>query len=250
MGESDAPGSVLVVEDEPRYRRLVTANLELAGYEVREAATGHDAVQGVYEREPDAIVLDLRLPDASGLVLCQRLRRLTLAPILVLTALDGEDVLVQALDAGADDFVAKPFSPAELVARLHALIRRSRRSTEGQVLACGDVRLDPDTRSVEAAGRRTRLTPTEWRLLREFVRHPGKLLTREHLLATVWGSEHLSEHEYLRVYIGRLRRYIEPDPRRPAYLVSYVGAGYALYPSARSVDDGATQRPAGPPGPS
>lgn len=222
--------SVLIIEDEPKYRRLIATNLRMAGYQTREAEDGHRALQEVYDKEPDIILLDLRLPDMSGLTLCERLRKLTVVPILVITALDTEEALVQSLDLGADDYVSKPFAPSELLARIRALLRRahSPASLDGEI-GCGRVQLNAKTREMTAGDKVTRLTPTEWRLMREFVGQCGKVLPHEHLLGKVWGAGYQEEHEYLRVYVRRLRHYIEPDPRHPVYLVSHAGIGYALY---------------------
>ncbi len=228
--DGDLLASVLIVEDEAKYRRLIIANLRMAGCTVREAASGHEAVQALYEHEPDVILLDLRLPDVDGIVLCQRLRSLTQAPILVLTALDTEQALVESLEAGADDYISKPFSPTELLARLRALLRRGRSQPEVDRPGCGDVRLDPKGRRLIARDRVTHLTPTELRLAAVFVAHCGKVVTHEYLLTRVWGAGYTEEREYLRVYIRRLRQYIEPDPKRPVYLISHLGVGYALYP--------------------
>lgn len=231
-------GTILVIEDEVRYRRLITTNLRMAGYHVREAGNGRDAIQSVYQKDPDAILLDLRLPDLDGFTLCQRLRKMTATPIVVLTALDTEEALVQALDLGADDYVSKPFSPSELLARLRAVMRRSQAAWAADEVGCGQISFQPETREVTVRGRTTRLTPTEWRLLRELARQCGKIVSHEYLLGKVWGPAYQEEHEYLRVYVRRLRQYIEPDPRRPEYLISYAGVGYALYPHSHGGNRG------------
>lgn len=222
--------ALLIVEDEEKYRRLLKTNLLLEGYQVTEAGNGHDAIQAVYGKEPDAIVLDLRLPEMDGFQLCRRLRQITSAPILVLTALNTEADLIHALDLGADDYMTKPFSLQELLARLRALIRRSSGAAEDTSLSCGDINLVPDVRELEVRGARTRLTPTEWKLMQEFVNNGGKVLTHEHLLTKIWGPEYRTDHEYLRVYVRKLRTYLEPDPRRPVYLITQAGVGYILYP--------------------
>ncbi|MCL5116404.1 MAG: response regulator transcription factor [Firmicutes bacterium] len=227
----DILGTVLVIDDEAKYRRLIRANLAMAGYDVQEAADGHEALQVIYQREPDVVLLDLRLPDMDGFTLCQRIRKMSSVPVMVLTALDSEADTIQALDLGADDYLSKPFSPGEMLARIRALLRRSRDLLQAEPMGCGDIRLAKDTREVEGPTGRVRLTPIEWRLCLELTSHCGKVLTHEHLLSRVWGAEYLSEHEYLRVYIRRLRSYIEPDPHHPVYLVSHAGVGYALYPS-------------------
>jgi len=223
--------TVLVVEDEEKYRRLLVTNLKLEGYAVTPAATGQEALQVLYEREPDLILLDLRLPEVDGFELCRRFRQITSTPILVLTALNTEADLIHALDLGADDYMTKPFSLQELLARIRALIRRSQSMVGEEDFKCGQVRLIPGLREVEVVDHRHRLTPTEWQLMRELIVHCGKVLTHEHLLTKVWGAEYRNEHEYLRVYVRRLRSYIEPDQKRPVYLVIHTGVGYILYPT-------------------
>lgn len=238
MSPDESVGAaILVVEDEAKYRRLIRTNLAMAGYEVIEAEDGHQALQALYDREPDLIMLDLRLPDIDGFQLCERLRARTAVPILAVTALNTEADTVRALDLGADDYIQKPFSPAEVLARVRALIRRSQTLGRPQAFECGNIRLEPQSREVVVRGEaRTHLTPTEWRLLRELVLNCGKVLTHEQLLSRVWGIEYQSEHEYLRVYIRRLRGYIEPDPHEPRHLISHAGVGYALYPHPHGND--------------
>ncbi len=230
-------GLVLVIDDEAKYRRLITTNLKMAGYDVAEAANGHEALTLIYDREPDVVLLDLRLPDMDGFHLCERIRKLSSVPVMVLTALNSEADTIQALDLGADDYLAKPFSPGEMLARIRALLRRSRDLLQAEDAGCGDIRLLKDTRELEGPTGRVRLTPIEWKLCQELTAHCGKVLTHEHLLGKVWGPGYQSEHEYLRVYIRRLRGYLEPDPHHPVYLVSHAGVGYALYPSPHGERD-------------
>lgn len=222
--------TILVVEDEDKYRRLLIANLEFEGYEVKGAANGTEALHSVYEEQLDLILLDLRLPEIDGFELCRRFRKVTTVPILALTALNTEADLIHILDLGADDYMTKPFSLQELLARIRALLRRSASQFTPEDLCCGNIRLLKDLREVEVSDKRHRLTPTEWNLLREFVTHCGKVLTHEYLLSKIWGVEYQNEHEYLRVYTRKLRSYIEPDPKRPVYLVTQAGIGYILYP--------------------
>ena len=226
--------TILIVEDEEKYRRLLKTNLLLEGYQVTEAGNGHDALQAVYGREPDAIVLDLRLPEMDGFQLCRRLRQITSTPILALTALNTEADLIHALDLGADDYMTKPFSLQELLARLRALIRRSSGDAAEATLSCGDISLVPDVRELAIRDARNRLTPTEWKLMQEFVGNCGKVLTHEHLLTKIWGPEYRTDHEYLRVYVRKLRACLEPNPRRPVYLITQAGIGYILYPKPRA----------------
>ena len=223
-------GRVLVVDDEPKYRRLIVTNLHFAGYETDEAEDAASTLGALAAAEPDLILLDLRLPGSDGVQLCRRIRERSWVPIIMVTALDAEPQLVAGLDAGADDYVAKPFSPEELLARIRAVLRRHRQRVPSEHLACGGVALDGDTRTVVADERATRLTPTEWRLLAEFVRQCGKVLTHEYLLTRVWGAGYQSDHEYLRVYVRRLRQAIEADPRHPVRLVTHAGIGYVLKP--------------------
>ncbi|OPG17209.1 response regulator transcription factor [Ferroacidibacillus organovorans] len=224
--------SILIVEDEERYRRLLSMNLELEGYRVTAVSDGHAALEQVFEREPSLVVLDMRMPEMDGFELCKRLRKITSVPILALTALNTESDLIHALDFGADDYMTKPFSLQELMARIRALLRRSQSLLIEEELTCGPFRLLHETREVEAFEQRTRLTPTEWNLLKELVQHAGKVLTHEHLLGKIWGPEYQDQHEYLRVYVRRLRSYLEPNPKRPVYLVTIAGIGYILYASA------------------
>ncbi len=228
--------AILVIEDEDKYRRLLTANLEFEGYMVKGKANGIEALQAVYEEEPDLILLDLRLPEIDGFELCRRFRKVTSVPILVLTALNTEADLIHILDLGADDYMTKPFSLQELLARIRALIRRSASQFTPEDLCCGNIRLLKDVREVEVGEQRYHLTPTEWNLLREFVTHCGKVLTHEYLLAKIWGVEYQNEHEYLRVYTRKLRSYIEPAPKRPVYLVTQAGIGYILYPTPHGTE--------------
>lgn len=230
--------SILVVEDEPKYRRLIVTNLKLAGYNVQEAENGHVALQLLHDHEPDLVLLDLRLPELDGFEVCQRIRRLSPLPIIVLTALNTEMDIIRALDMGADDYVIKPFSSEELMARIRALLRRSHASlvSADEPLTCGQITLKMEERAIVHGDKRTRLTPTEWRLMREFVINCGKVLTHEHLLGRVWGPGFQQDNEYLRVYVRRLRSYIEPDSRRPVYLITHAGIGYVLHPSEHGTE--------------
>ncbi len=241
---SGVGGRVLVVDDEPKYRRLIVTNLRLAGYDTDEAGDAASTLKVLADTEPDLILLDLRLPGVDGVQLCRRIRERSWVPIIMVTALDAEAQLVAGLDAGADDYIAKPFSPDELLARIRAVLRRHRQSVPREQLACGGVALDSDARTVTADGRATRLTPTEWRLMAEFIRQCGKVLTHEYLLTRVWGSAYQSDHEYLRVYVRRLRQAIETDPRHPSRLVTLAGIGYVLKPSAAPPSGAGSTSPA------
>jgi two-component system KDP operon response regulator KdpE len=218
---------VLVVDDEPQILRALQTNLRGAGYEVATAATAQEAVAAAATAPPEAVVLDLVLPDRSGTEVCRELRTWSAVPILVLSALGEEREKVAALDAGADDYVTKPFGMDELLARLRALLRRAG-PPEGPVVELGDLRIDLEQRSLHVRGEPVRLTPTEWQLLALFARHPGKLLTHPTILREVWGPAYGGESHYLHVYVSQLRRKLELDPARPRHLLTEPGAGYRL----------------------
>jgi two-component system KDP operon response regulator KdpE len=218
---------VLVVDDEPQILRALTTNLRGGGYDVQQAANGEQALAAVAVRPPDAVILDLVLPDVSGVEVCREIRRLSDVPVLVLSAVGEERTKVEALDAGADDYITKPFGMDELAARLRAVMRRVPRSSE-PVLRVGEIEVDLEEQGVRLAGRPLRVTPTEFALLRVFCENPGKLLTHRMILQRVWGPSYQVESHYLHVYISRLRQKIERDPARPGYLVTEPGAGYRL----------------------
>jgi len=218
---------VLVVDDEAQILRALETNLRGAGYEVETAATSQDALARAAARPPDAVVLDLVLPDGSGTDVCRELRRWSPAPIVILSVIGEEREKVAALDAGADDYVTKPFGMDELLARLRAALRRTVPAGE-PVLRIGELVVDLAGRSVSVGGRPVALTPTEFELLALFARHEGKLLTHPTILREVWGPAYGTESHYLHVYVSQLRRKIEPDPARPRYLLTEPGAGYRL----------------------
>jgi two-component system KDP operon response regulator KdpE len=218
---------VLVVDDEPQILRALQTNLRGAGYEVETAATAEQALAAAALKPPDAVIVDLVLPDRSGTEVCRELRRWSSAPILVLSVVGEEREKVAALDAGADDYVEKPFGIDELLARLRAALRRAG-PPGGPVLEIGDLVVDLDKRSVEIAGKPVQLTPHEFELLRVLAQNEGKLLTHPTLLREVWGPAYGDESHYLHVYVSNLRRKIEPDPARPRYLLTEPGAGYRL----------------------
>jgi two-component system, OmpR family, KDP operon response regulator KdpE len=218
---------VLVVDDEPQILRAVSANLRGAGYEVETASTGEEALASAAMRPPDAVILDLVLPGKSGTDVTRELREWSKAPVILLSAVGDERDKVAALDAGADDYVTKPFGIDELLARLRAALRRATPTGE-PVLQVGDLRLDLEKRSASFAGRHLTLTPHEFTLLRVFMQNEGKLLTHPSLLREVWGPQYHDESHYLHVYVSQLRRKIEPDPARPRYILTEPGAGYRL----------------------
>jgi two-component system KDP operon response regulator KdpE len=218
---------VLVVDDEPQILRALQMKLRDAGYAVETAATAKDALAQAAMRPPEAVILDLLLPDGSGTDVCRELRRWSSAPILVLSAVGEEKEKIDALDAGADDYVTKPFSGDELLARLRAALRRTGPSTE-PVIEVGELRIDREKRSVTMAGEAISLTPTEYDLLRLLAENEGKLLTHPAILRAIWGPAYHEESNYLHVYVSHLRRKIEPDPARPRYLLNQPGVGYRL----------------------
>ena len=219
-------GRVLVVDDEPQIVRALRTSLEATGYDVDVAATGEQAVAAAAMRPPDAVILDLVLPDRSGIDVCRELRGWSKAAILVLSAVGDEGEKVAALDAGADDYVTKPFGIDELLARLRALMRRAAPST-APVVELGDVVVDLERRLVTLRGDPVALTPTEFDLLRLFVRNEGKL-THPTILREVWGPAYGDESHYLHVYVSQLRQKLEADPTRPRLLLTEPGAGYRL----------------------
>ncbi len=220
---------VLVVDDEPQVRRGLLVALGAAGYEAEGASTVAEAVDAAALRPPDAVVLDLLLPDGTGVDVCRRLREWTQVPIVIVSAVDEEAQKIAALDAGADDYVTKPYAVGELLARLRAALRRGAAPQgEEPVVAFGAVRVDLARREVERDGTPVHLTPHEYGLLAELARHPGRVLTHRTLLLAVWGPGHATETHYLRVYMGNLRRKLEADPSRPAHLVTETGVGYRL----------------------
>ena len=218
---------VLVVDDEPQILRALQTNLRGAGYEVAVASTAAETLSVAAMRPPDAVILDLVLPDGSGIEVCRELRSWSSAPILVLSVVGDETEKVAALDAGADDYVQKPFGIDELLARLRALLRRATPSGE-PVLEIGELAIDLEKRLVTVGGRRVQLTPNEFDLLRVLAQNEGKLMTHPAILRAVWGPAYGAESHYLHVYVSQLRRKLEDDPSRPRYLLTEAGAGYRL----------------------
>lgn len=220
---------VVLVEDELPIRRFMRAALTAQGYRLYEAATGADGLVEVATRRPDVVIVDLGLPDMDGLDVIRRIREWSAVPIIVLSARGQETDKVAALDAGADDYVSKPFGPAELLARLRVAVRHAAGArSDTAVIAVGHLQVDLGRRRVTVAGREIHLTPIEYRLLATLIRNAGKVLTHRQLLAEVWGPSHLGQAHYLRVYMGQLRRKLEADPARPRYLLTEPGVGYRL----------------------
>jgi two-component system KDP operon response regulator KdpE len=223
---------VLVVDDEPQILRAVQMKLRGAGYTVETAETAEEALMRAAMRPPDAIILDVLLPDGSGTDVCRELRTWTTAPVLVLSAVGEESEKIEALDAGADDYVTKPFSGDELLARLRAALRRTTSSVK-PTIEIGELRIDLEKRAVTMDDQLVSLTPIEYDLLRLLAANEGKLLTHPMILREIWGPAYREESNYVHVYISHLRRKIEPDPARPRYLLNQPGVGYRLVsPSA------------------
>jgi two-component system KDP operon response regulator KdpE len=222
--------SVLVVDDEPQIRRALRVALRANGYDVAEADRGSEAIDTVALHPPDLVILDLGLPDVDGIEVCRRVREWTQLPIIVLSA-EGDDLAkVQALDEGADDYVTKPFSVPELLARMRVAIRHaSRGAADGeQVVRAGDIEIDLARRIVRRAGCEVHLTPTEYGLLRHLAQHAGRVITHGQLLRTVLGPGYEDASGTLRVYVVNLRKKLEADPSRPTVLVTEPGVGYRL----------------------
>ena len=218
---------VLVVDDEPQILRGLQTMLRGAGYDVAIAATAADALAAAAAHPPEAVILDLVLPDGRGTDVARELRTWTDVPVIVLSAVGEEQEKVAALDAGADDYVTKPFGVDELLARLRAALRRAV-PTNDSVILVGELEIDVPNRSVLLAGERVKLSPHEFDLLRVLAQNEGKLLTHRALLSEVWGPSYQSEAHYLHVYVSNLRRKLEPDPASPRYLLTEPGAGYRL----------------------
>jgi two-component system KDP operon response regulator KdpE len=223
--------TVLVIEDEPPIRRFLRPSLVSQGYRVIEAASGADGLLEAAQRQPDLVILDLGLPDMDGLEVIRQLREWTARPIIVLSARGAEPDKVAALDAGADDYVAKPFTVGELLARVRVALRhaaRADRQTGDVTFEVADLRVDLARRQVWIGGDEVRLTPIEYRLLAMLVRHAGRVVTHRQLLREVWGPAQTEQTHYLRVYLANLRRKLEADPARPRFLRTEPGVGYRL----------------------
>ena len=219
---------VLVVDDEPAIRRFLRASLGAHGYTVFDAASGEAALKAVLNDRPDLVLLDLGLPDLDGVDVTRLLRQWTPVPIIVISVRGQEADKIAALDAGADDYLTKPFGVGELLARMRVVLRRASQSGSEPIFAVGDLVVDLTRREVRVAGQSVQLTPTEYDLLRALVRQAGKVLTHRQLLREVWGSGYEQETHMLRVNISNLRRKIEPDPARPRYIRTEPGVGYRL----------------------
>ena len=218
----------LVIDDEPQIRRLLRVTLEANGYQVVDAATGQDGLVQAAQCRPKVIVLDLGLPDLDGVSVLKRLREWSRVPVIILSVQDRDAEKAAALDAGADDYVTKPFGSAELLARLRVALRHSDEHAEPPVFRTGELVVDLADRRVTVAGKEVSFTATEYNLLRLLVRHAGKVLTHRFLLREVWGPNAENQSHYLRVYVARLREKLEKDPAKPELLITEPGIGYRL----------------------
>ncbi len=222
---------ILLIEDEPQMRRFLRITLQSQGYRLIESETGNDGLLQAASRNPDVVLLDLGLPDIDGLEVTTRLREWTATPIIVISAREQEQDKVKALDAGADDYLTKPFSAGELLARIRVALRHALRQRAGRnepVFVLRNLRVDLAQRQVFLDEREIHLTPIEYKLLTMLVRHAGKVITHRQLLTEVWGAAHANEVQYLRVYMTQLRHKLEADPARPQFLMNEPGIGYRL----------------------
>ncbi len=224
---------ILVVDDEPQITRVLRRGLSSHGYDVQVAFEGEEALSAFDVWKPDVVVTDLVMQNMSGLELCRRLRAISSVPIIVLSAKGEERIKVEALDAGADDYVTKPFGMDELLARVRVVLRRPQLAgPEERSIEVGDFRVDIQTRNVTVQGQEVHLTPKEYELLLYLIRHPNKVLSHRVLLGAIWGGDYVEQNEYLRVFVGHLRKKIEPDPAHPRYVLTEPWTGYRFDPGA------------------
>ncbi|MDO8363253.1 MAG: response regulator transcription factor [Actinomycetota bacterium] len=221
---------ILVVDDEPQIRKALSVNLRARGYEVDLAASGEEALTLAASNHPDLVLLDIGLPGIDGIEVVEGLRGWTKVPIVMLSVRDSEDDKVRALDAGADDYVTKPFGMNEVLARLRAALRRHHPTPEEPVVHTVAFRLDLTQKTAVVGDEAVHLTPTEWAIVEVLVRHPGRLVTQRHLLQEVWGPQNEHETNYLRVHLAAIRKKLEPTPSRPRYFVTEPGIGYRFQP--------------------
>jgi two-component system, OmpR family, KDP operon response regulator KdpE len=225
---------ILVVDDDPQLTRVLRTGLTSRGYDVRAAADGLSGFDTFNDWHPDLVISDLGMPNMNGIELCRRLRAISQVPIIVLSAKGEEETKVEALDTGADDFVTKPFGIDELLARVRASLRRAATPVANEaalmIIEAGDFHVDLESRKLTVLGREIHLTPKEFDLLTYFIQHPGKVLTHRNLLAAVWGGTYVEQNEYLRVFVGNLRKKIETDPATPRYIITEPWIGYRFDP--------------------
>jgi two-component system KDP operon response regulator KdpE len=232
MNPERANPVALVIDDEVQIRRLLKISLEANGYRVYEAANGESGLAEAAQRRPDVVVLDLGLPDLDGVTVLKRLREWSAVPVVILSVRDQEEEKIAALDAGADDYLTKPFSTGELLARLRVAQRHAKPAPEEAVFQNGNLEVDLIARSVKVKGKPVKLTATEYALLQLFVRHAGKVLTHRQILKEVWGPTYQEQTHYLRVYMTHLREKIEENPSQPELLITESGIGYRLMDKA------------------
>jgi two-component system KDP operon response regulator KdpE len=232
MGNPGNKGNVLVVDDEPQITRVLKTTLTSNGYGTRTASDGDDALQVMKDWCPDLIITDLRMPNMDGVELCRHVRQKSQVPIIVLSVKGEERTKVEALDAGADDYVTKPFNVNELLARVRAALRRgaAKQEPEEEAIEMGNFRIDLQGRSVKVKDREVHLTPKEFDLLVHLARHPGKVITHRALLSAIWGANSVEQPEYLRVFVAHLRKKLEPDEKAPRYIVTEPWVGYRFEP--------------------
>ncbi len=219
---------ILVIDDEPQIRRLLRTTLIAHDYDIIEAATGEEGLLLAASRSPELIILDMNLPGIQGMDVLRRLREWYTRPIMILSVLNDEETIVEALDLGADDYLTKPFGVPELLARLRVCFRHTKPEEAEPIYRSGLLTVDLSLRTVHVAGNQVHLTSTEYNLLKLFIRHAGKVLTHHYILREVWGLGSTQDVQYLRVYIGHLRQKLEPDPNRPQLLITEPGVGYRL----------------------
>ncbi|GMA97291.1 response regulator [Pelosinus sp. IPA-1] len=219
---------ILIVDDEPQIRRLLKVSLTAHSYEIDECQTGQEGINRVAIFKPDLILLDLGLPDMDGKAVVEAIREWSKIPIIILTARDQENEKIAALDAGADDYVTKPFSMGELLARLRVALRHTVTVESSPVITCGELMIDLVARHVTRNDKEIKLTPTEYEILKILAQNIGRVLTHKQLLKAVWGTAYNEDTHYIRVYIGQLRRKVEENPAQPKYIITESGVGYRL----------------------
>ena len=219
---------ILVIDDEKQIIKFLRVSLGAHGFEIDEAVTGADGIARAAAGKPDVIIIDLGLPDMDGKTVVKTIREWSTTPIIVLSAREQEKEKVEAFDAGADDYVTKPFGIGELIARIRVAIRHSVTSENDPLLTCGKLAVDLNLHKVTMEGREVKLTPTEFAIIKLLAQHQGKVLTQKQLLKAVWGNEYTEDTHYVRIYIGQLRRKIEQNPTQPQYIITESGIGYRL----------------------